>query len=449
MSAGYHLYGEIFCSQPPLFLLSIYPLYELLGSTITSARVSVAILSLLGLLGAYLMGKALSGRLGGIAAAVLLVATPMYLAQSQILQAEGPATAFLFLTIGAALMWWEHPVGRKGVTFAVLCAVTLALGILIKLLDIVAVVPILLLVLARIWHIRHDKSPNVWVSLRPIAAAIVTGVIATLIVLAPYLHSLNALVEQVVTFHLTARKTMINTEPANVHTLGQFFTANRVLSTVAIIGVAVTVMRRDWRIVPLLAWLLATLVVLSVHVPLWPQHAIVLIPPLIAIIALCLKDLPPIPMRWPNAWEHRAALLMSLLTFAVVIFSIRQDYYLYRDLRVRAANYTQRTAQIAADLERATTPDQWIITGTHLQFVAALANRDTPPWLADTSVVRVLSGFLTNHELLQAGADARVHAIVFETNRLTAAPFARFRPWITKDFSLRHTYDTGVELWIR
>jgi 4-amino-4-deoxy-L-arabinose transferase-like glycosyltransferase len=42
MSAGYHLYGQIFCSQPPLFLLSIYPFYELLGSSIVSARVGVA-----------------------------------------------------------------------------------------------------------------------------------------------------------------------------------------------------------------------------------------------------------------------------------------------------------------------------------------------------------------------------------------------------------------------
>jgi uncharacterized membrane protein len=32
MSAGYSLYGQIFCSQPPAFPLSIYPLYILLGS---------------------------------------------------------------------------------------------------------------------------------------------------------------------------------------------------------------------------------------------------------------------------------------------------------------------------------------------------------------------------------------------------------------------------------
>src|SRR5262249_16518178 len=136
MSAGYLLYREIFCSQPPLFLTSIYPIYELLGSTITSARISVVILSLLALPGAYLIGTALAGRGAGMAAVALLIVTPMYLAQSHLLRAEGPAIGLLFLTVGAAFMWSDHPTGRRGKVFAVLCGATLALGILIKLLDI-------------------------------------------------------------------------------------------------------------------------------------------------------------------------------------------------------------------------------------------------------------------------------------------------------------------------
>jgi 4-amino-4-deoxy-L-arabinose transferase-like glycosyltransferase len=450
MSAGYHLYGQIFCSQPPFFLLSIYPFYTLLGSTIASARVGVATLSLLGLIGAYLMGKALAGRPGGIATVILLIVTPMCLAQSHVLQAEAPATAFLFLTIGAALMWWEHPTGRRGMAFAVLCAVALSLGLLIKLLVVTAAVPMLLLVLARIWHIRHETSPRVWASLLPIAAAMVAAVIATLIILAPFLESLNALIQQVVTFHLGAEKGIIASDfgEGNIHTLGRFFATSGVLSTVAIIGVAVTVMRRDWRIVPLLAWFLATLIVLIIHVPLFPRHAIVLIPPLIAIVALGLKDLPEIPMRRPIVWEQRAALLMGLLAFAVVIFSLRQDYHHYRNLRTRAASTAdQRMAQVAVDLERVTTPDQWIITDA--QFAAAMASRDTPPWLVDTSTTRVLSGYLTSQELLQAAADPRVHAVVFATNRLTLAPIASFYPWVTEHFNLLRTYDTGIELWTR
>ena len=63
------------------------------------------------------------------------------------------------------------------------------MGIFIKLLDVTAVVPILLLVLARVWDIRHETSPGVWSSLLPIAAAIVAVVITTLIILAPFLET--------------------------------------------------------------------------------------------------------------------------------------------------------------------------------------------------------------------------------------------------------------------
>jgi 4-amino-4-deoxy-L-arabinose transferase-like glycosyltransferase len=202
MNAGYHLYEQIFYSQPPLFLMSIYPFYELLGSTIKSARLGVTVLSLLGLVGAYLIGKALAGRAAGIAAVVLLMVTPMYLEQSHILGAEGPATGLLLLSVGAALMWWEFPSGRKGLAFAVLSAVTLAFGILIKLLDVTAVVPIALLVLARLWQIRDDKISNIWASIWPIVAATIVAGIASLIILAPFLQSLDALVQQVISFHL-------------------------------------------------------------------------------------------------------------------------------------------------------------------------------------------------------------------------------------------------------
>src|SRR5713101_7248223 len=88
MSAGHALYQQIFYSQPPFFLLSIYPFFALFGGTLWSARLGVALISLLGLLGAFLLGKALSGRVGAIAALLLLLVNPLYLTESQTLQAE-------------------------------------------------------------------------------------------------------------------------------------------------------------------------------------------------------------------------------------------------------------------------------------------------------------------------------------------------------------------------
>ena len=156
-------------------------------------------------------------------------------------------------------------------------------------------------------------------------------------------------------FHLAAGKAMVGSEfgVGNIKKLALFFVANRALSTLALVGVAITLMRRDWRIVPLLAWFLTTLILLRIQVPFWPRHAIVLIPPLIAFVALGLQGLPAIPLRRPIAWQQGAALLMGLLALAVIINSSRHDYYHYQDLRTQAATTDQWMIQVAADVERA------------------------------------------------------------------------------------------------
>src|SRR5579883_1508087 len=80
MSAGHALYQSIFYSQPPFFLLSSFPGYVLFGNTLWSARLGIALISLFGLLGAFLLGKALGGRLGAVTGLLLLIVNPVYLA---------------------------------------------------------------------------------------------------------------------------------------------------------------------------------------------------------------------------------------------------------------------------------------------------------------------------------------------------------------------------------
>src|SRR5262249_57447576 len=94
---------------------------------------------------------------------------------------------------------------------------------------------IVVLVLARVWQIRYEDSSKRWGSLWTIAAAIVVATVTTLLVLAPFVGSVNALIEQVITFHLVPKKMMIASQSENVHTLGQFFLTNRVLASVAVI----------------------------------------------------------------------------------------------------------------------------------------------------------------------------------------------------------------------
>src|SRR2546425_12943412 len=133
MSAGNTLYQHIFYSQPPFFILSTFPGYMLFGSSLWSARLAIALVSLLGLLGAFLLGMALSGRLGAIAAMLLLIVNPLYLAQSQTIEAEVSSVAFSLLAMGLAYLWWEYPEGTRGLCYAALTGITVTLSILFKL----------------------------------------------------------------------------------------------------------------------------------------------------------------------------------------------------------------------------------------------------------------------------------------------------------------------------
>jgi len=109
MAAGHVLYQDIFYSQPPVFLLSTFPGYVIFGSTLWSARLGIALVSLFGLLGAFLLGRALGRRLGAVIALLLLIVNPVYLAESQTIQAEVSSTAFSLLAVGLAYTWWEQP----------------------------------------------------------------------------------------------------------------------------------------------------------------------------------------------------------------------------------------------------------------------------------------------------------------------------------------------------
>src|SRR5260370_1180420 len=100
MSAGHALYGDIFYSQPPFFILSTFPGYILLGGSLWSARFAIALVSLFALLVAALLGQALAGRLGAVAMLLLLVVNPLCLAESQTIQAEASSTAFSLLAVG-------------------------------------------------------------------------------------------------------------------------------------------------------------------------------------------------------------------------------------------------------------------------------------------------------------------------------------------------------------
>ena len=66
------------------------------------------------------------------------------------------------------------------------------------------------------------------------------------------------------------------------------------------------------------------------------------------------------------------------------------------------------------------------------QYVAALANRDVPPQMVDTSSVRIRSGYLTAAQLKHIVKESRVSAILFATGRFNR--LSEFRSFVEERF---------------
>lgn len=457
MASGHTLYSQIFYAQPPLFMLSVYPAFALLGGTLWSARLGVALVSLFGLLGAFLLGRSLAGRVGAIAALLLLIANPLYTDLSQTLEAEASSTAFSLLAVALIYLWWENPAGIAGLCFAVLTGVTLALGMLGKLLGVTVIIPIALLALARLWLDWKVKTRRAS-SLVGIVALAAAALLVLLAFMLPFASNFGSLYQDVVAFHLVAKSVYGSHQSANLLTIGAYLIAEPVLILAALYGLFVALLRRDWLVAPLLAWFIITLYLLWAQVPLFPRHMVALVPPLIGLALMGLRS--PMPPLSPLSWLTPAALSklsrstwMTLLALALILLSVgldaRQDRAYYHTQQVRANDgNAQLEARIASDIDRVVAPGQLIITDG--QFIAALAGRNTPPSLVDTSSVRITSHYLTLSQLEHEAAQPQVQAVLFFSGRLLLPPVAPFHAWIAAHgFHLIKSYGFGIELWGR
>lgn len=448
MLEGQSLYHNIFYSQPPMFLLSVYPGFAFFGGTLWSARFGIVLVCLLGFVGAGVLGKALTGRMGVLAALLLLLVDTFYLHQSQTIQAEGPSVAFTLLAIGFAFLWWQQPDGKRGICWAALAGLTLTLSIFAKLLAISTLVPIAMLMLARIWQIWRKQPGTNSQSWWPILVGVGVVVLSTLVIVLPFAGSFQQFWAQVVTFHQAATKVVHDTMSSNFLLMEPALFS--LVSLAALYGALTAFLRRDWRVLPLLAWLLATTYLLLRQYPLFSHHLVALEPPFIALAILGVAK--PASYQALLARVKLRKLASTVTALGMILILITSYTAFQKDLSVystadltSASSSVAFSEQVANDLRLAITPDQWVITDG--QFVAALADRSTPPSLVDTSSIRISTNFVITTQLEQAASNQRVHAVLFFSGRFGSS--FGFHKWVSQNFHLLHDYGNGKELWVR
>src|SRR5690242_5763752 len=173
MANGHPLFSSVFSSQPPLFLLSVYPFYMLFGQSLGAARIALIVFSLAGIAGTYVAGRALGHHAIGAVACILLALDPLYEHGAHTLQAELPSVAMQIWAVACAIFAMRAS-GRRRTWLAVGSGILLGCALLIKLFAIVALVPIVLYLgapLVRRWldksgNFRWPSRPEIWDGMR-------------------------------------------------------------------------------------------------------------------------------------------------------------------------------------------------------------------------------------------------------------------------------------------
>ena len=442
MAQGHPLYSSVFGSQPPGFLLGVYPGYLLLGQSIAAGRVVIGLYALVGIVAVYAIGRALGGRWVGVLAAGLLALNPRYLQEATTLQAEIPSLTLSLVGIALVAVAMRGTLSQTW-RLLMIAAAGGALGaaIMMKLLAVVALVPaILLIVMPLIAEMRErrDSRQAILNATRDIGLLLGGLLLACIVILMPFAPQWGALYDQVIGFHLVARGTSSGGPVANLLLLPD------ITWVVAALGLAVALWRRMWAALPLLAWLLASVLVLVIQRPLFDPHALILAPPLALLAAL--GSVAAIELA-RSMWNIRAkeSLLVAGILVALGVTLLAGLWLDARQIHADSAYDGGRRAQMVQALQDHAIPSGPVVTDD--QYVTALAGRDTPPELVDTSLVRISTGSLTTAEVERIIRRDDVRVVLFATDRLDRLP--GLRAWIEANFQPVKSFGAGETLYIR
>jgi len=397
------LFRSVFASQPPIFYEALLPFYRV-GHSLISLRLTVLMLGIIGLAATYAVGRLLAGPVAGLVAVVLAATSPLYLHQSAMVQADGPAVAIGMLAVALALGAVRAD-GRSRDALAVAAGLALSLSIGTKLLGVVALIPIALVIVAA----PRGRG-------RLIAGAFVGGVLGMVLALLPALFSPRAAFDQLVLSHLRAGE---STQADLGSSLKLLLLHREVpLELLAAVGVALASLRRDRAIIMPLAWTAASVLAVLFYHPLFAHHLVMLSLAFALVAAVGLRNLP--------SFGSRGTVLAAGL---VVATASAGAYVAFRDVQL-ALTPDLHDAEMTAAVQAISRPGEYWISDN--PFAVAAADRDIPGPLVDTSGPRTHAGLLTVADLEAARVHYDVRWLLVDSFRLDAVP--GFRVWLDGHF---------------
>jgi len=393
LQGGQALGTDVFAPQPPLFYELVRLSSWVFGPEVEEVRRGIVVAFLAGVLGAYLLVRALVGPWAGVAAAALVVVAPPIPLDATRVHADLPAVALMLLALGLAA---EPRGGRRAqLALGFAAGAVLAIAVGVKLTALIGVVPLALLLFSRP-AARPARS----------AATAAGAAVVTVTVLVVYRDALGPLWSSLVGYRRAARETPNLVGGREIlEIVLDLHAAFTVAFLLGVILAAVRLLReRTARaatvVVPALLLAVLGALALATYRPLHLNH-LVLASAVLGVLAATL-------IGWGAAGlSARGQAVVAGLVCLLVLGSFSQGW------RRAGTELMPPDASVIALADRLgrVAPSGSLVVSDN-PGVAYLARRRTPGGLVDTARLRFATGSLTDADVLETVDRTCVVAIV-------------------------------------
>ncbi|MCK6629211.1 MAG: glycosyltransferase family 39 protein [Anaerolineae bacterium] len=465
---GYPLYSQTYAVQSPLFLETVALAFRLAGPTLQVGR--WAILPSFGLLALALSW--LAYRSGGWAAALtallLISLSPLSFTFSRLVMAEVPATALAVVSV--ALMFGYLEQKRK--IWLVASGLALGLSFIVKPLNPFVAAPIgLLLVISNQKSVMGGQWSVVSGRLLWWSLGLIIPLAAVLLLYDP-----AALYDQLVRFRNDLRAAIPGSTVETWDQFKLFFNSHWGFWLLAFGGIMAAVWRvwlekeqgsrgageqgREFSPHRLIAssllypfiwlvWLIAGIVMLYWHTPLFPHHFIVLLPPLILLgaelvsqglgfrvqgsedsglrPALSLSNGSPVSGHWPP--------IVGVIFIIIAAFNL--PAMIAANQSTAAIVTGGREAEALKLLRAVSAPADFVMGDS--QLLIFMADRRTPPPLGDVALVAIKAGRQTSERMIQLTEQFQAPVVVQWSLRLPWLP--EYLAWVQANYLAQRVWD--------
>jgi len=369
---AYRPYKETFFSQPPGFLLSVYPGFVLFGKTLQSARLTIGIWSMIGLLAILWIGFELKNKWTGLFTISLLFLIPSYYNQTLTFQSDILVSTFSLLSLATLIRFRK----KFQLRWFIISVLFLNLAFWTKL-DI-TFFPSFIVALFLLFKEKRASIKNI-INLFLIFFTVSLGFSIFLIL--PF-----GIKEVFYSSILLRFQAVATSSPSFL--LFDYLKKDIVLSIIILGSLFLSFFKRkslQYPINIIFIWSIFVLIILVFYRPLFPHHLVILTVPMVLLFSELVNF----------CFNNKK--LYKCIVLALLIIALTNHIYITIKTPSRLINNQQ---QKAVDIIKKHTKLDDVVVSDE-EILNGLSGRLPPPALSDVSQVRISSNNLTSEDFKQ------------------------------------------------